>query len=257
MTQDRRRRYKSRKLNHCARLSMSQILAWADSHHARTGRWPQVYTGAISDALPGEKWRRIDNALRYGLRGLPGGSSLTELLSDHRGIRNTQNLPALTEGQILAWVFAHHRRTGMWPNHYSGVVQGTDEVWGNLDACLRRGSRGLSGGSSLAKLLANCLGVRTRAKVPRLSVDLILGWADAHYRRTGMWPTRRSGLIAGAPGETWRAVDIALHKGRRGLSERQSLPQFLAQYRGVRNLTNQVERNESVAWSSMPTISAP
>jgi hypothetical protein len=32
--------------------------------------------------MPDEKWRNIDNALRYGLRGLPGGSSLAKLLAE-------------------------------------------------------------------------------------------------------------------------------------------------------------------------------
>jgi hypothetical protein len=235
MPQERRRRYRTRRRHPSVRLSVSEILAWADSHHARTGRWPQVYTGAIWDALPGETWRRIDNALRYGLRGLPGGSSLIQLLSQYRDVRNTQNLSPLTEGQILAWALAHYWRNGTWPNRYSGLVHGTGEVWSNLDAGLRRGSRGLPGNSSLGKLLADCLGVRTRANVPPLSVNRILDWADAHYQRTGVWPTRRSGFIAAAPGETWHAVDLALQQGLRGLPGRHSLPQLLAEHRGVRN----------------------
>jgi hypothetical protein len=237
MSQDRRRRCRShqRAFRDCARLSLSQILAWADSHYARTGRWPQVYTGPVGDGLPGERWRRIDNALRYGLRGLPGGSSLTQLLSQYRGVRNTQKLPPLTEGQILAWALAQYRRTGTWPTRYSGLVHGTGEVWSNLDAALRKGSRELPGNSSLAKLLAERLGVRTRVNVPALSAERILAWADAHYRQTGLWPKRGSGSITGAPGESWHAVDLALQKGLRGLPGRSSLPQLLAEYRGARN----------------------
>jgi hypothetical protein len=33
---------------------------------------------------PGETWRGIDQALLQGLRGLPGGSSLTKLLKQGR-----------------------------------------------------------------------------------------------------------------------------------------------------------------------------
>jgi hypothetical protein len=63
---------------------VEQILAWADAHHARTGRWPTSASGPVADA-PGERWRNIDGALRYGRRGLPGGGSLARLLDRHRG----------------------------------------------------------------------------------------------------------------------------------------------------------------------------
>jgi hypothetical protein len=66
---------------------------------ARTGDWPHRESGQIPGSL-GEKWRRVDNALVYGLRGLPGGSSLAQLLAERRGVRNIRRLPRLTEEQI-------------------------------------------------------------------------------------------------------------------------------------------------------------
>jgi hypothetical protein len=217
-------------------LSVPEVLAWADAHHGRTGRWPQVYSGPVRDGPLGEKWRNIDNALRYGLRGLPGGSSLTQLLTEHRGVRNTQDLSPLGEEQILAWARAHRRHTGAWPNHNSGPVSGhPGEVWRNVDMALVKGRRGLPGGSSLARLLAGRLGVRNRANIPRLTVGLILAWADAHHERNGTWPKRRSGPIDDAPGETWKAIDIALDQGCRGLPGGSSLRRLLAGHRGVGN----------------------
>jgi hypothetical protein len=53
-------------------LHVAQILEWADDFHPRTGRWPKIDDGRIAGTTD-EKWRNIDNALRYGLRGLPGG----------------------------------------------------------------------------------------------------------------------------------------------------------------------------------------
>jgi hypothetical protein len=217
-------------------FSVPEVLAWADVHHQCTGRWPQVYSGPVRDGPLGEKWRNVDNALRYGLRGLPGGSSLTQLLAQHRGVRNTQDLPPLTEEQILAWAREHHRQTGAWPNHNSGPVQGhRGEVWRNVDMALVKGSRGLPGGASLARLLAGHLGVRNRANIPRLTPAQILAWADAHYERNGAWPKRRSGPLADAPGETWKAIDTALDQGCRGLPGGSSLRQLLAEHRGVGN----------------------
>jgi hypothetical protein len=43
----------------------------------------------------------VDNALIYGHRNLPGGSSLAQLLARHRGVRNKRRLPILTEKVIL------------------------------------------------------------------------------------------------------------------------------------------------------------
>jgi hypothetical protein len=57
-----------------------------------------------------------------------------------------------------------------------------------------------------------------------------LMWADRHFQRTGMWPTRRSGAVIDAPGETWRAIDLALNRGNRGLPSGRSLPQLFAEH---------------------------
>jgi hypothetical protein len=64
-------------------LTVKQILAWADAHHARTGRWPSVRSGPVPES-PGEKWQNIDQALYLGLRGLPRGDRLARLLARHR-----------------------------------------------------------------------------------------------------------------------------------------------------------------------------
>src|SRR5262249_52267472 len=103
------------------------------------------------------------------------------------------------------------------------------------DQALRTGQRGLTGGLSLARLLAEQRGVRSRHYAPLLRRRGILIWARAHYRRTGAWPTARAGPIADAPGETWRAVDEALRGGQRGLRGSLSLASLLARAARVRN----------------------
>jgi hypothetical protein len=65
-----------------------------------------------------------------------------------------------------------------------------------------------------------------------LTVQQILAWADAHWRRTGSWPKSRSGPVKGAPGETWWGIDMALIEGRRGLPGGDTLPRLLARERG-------------------------
>ena len=92
-------------------LSEPEILAWVDAYHARTGQWPRSESGPVRDQL-GENWRKIDTALRYGLRGLTGGSSLARLLAQRRGVRNLRELPPFTIRQILAWSDGYRSR---WP----------------------------------------------------------------------------------------------------------------------------------------------
>jgi hypothetical protein len=209
-------------------LSVPQILAWADAYHAQAGVWPRHNAGLIPDGPLDLNWRKEDNALRYGLRGLPGGSSLPKLLAAHRGVRNRKGLPSLTKDLILCWADAHFHRQGSWPTQDGGPIpEAPGETWGAVAHALRDGLRGLPGGSSLARLLAEERGVRNRACLPRLSLRQIRAWAKAHRQRTGQWPTMTSGPIPEAPGETWSAVPVALTLGRRGLPAGSSLARLL------------------------------
>jgi hypothetical protein len=66
---------------------------------------------------------------------------------------------------------------------------------------------------------------------PRLRVGQVLAWAIEHYRRTGQWPTRDSGAVGAAPGETWSGVDAALRVGCRGFRGGDTLAILLRRYR--------------------------
>ena len=225
-----------RSKGHLKPLSEKKILAWADAYHARHGRWPTAQSGPIPEA-PGETWLGVQSALRTGLRGLPGGSSLANLLVERRHVRNRNSPPPLTITQILAWADAHHERTGRWPTITSGPVVGASgETWQAVRLALYHGLRGLPGGSSLARLLAKERGVRNEKALPLLRVGDILSWADAYHVRHGAWPTSQSGPIAEAPGETWSRVHHALYQGGRGLRGGSSLARLLAERRGVRNI---------------------
>ena len=211
------------------RLTLEQILAWADAYHAKTGRWPRGRSGRVADA-PDETWGAVDAALLQGLRGLPGGTTLAQLLAEHRGAAAIQTSRPLTVDQILAWADAHHAATGHWPVEESGPAPGAPgETWKGISMALAKGHRGLSAGSSLARLLAERRGARNRKGLPRVSIKQIRAWARAYRSATGLWPTLQSGPIAEAPapGETWAAIDRALRGGHRGLPGALSLAQLL------------------------------
>ena len=63
-------------------LTVARTLAWADSHRARTGRWPSRTAGQVHGA-PGETWVNVNQALLKGLRGLSGGDTLLRRSGRH------------------------------------------------------------------------------------------------------------------------------------------------------------------------------
>jgi hypothetical protein len=105
-------------------IPIRQILAWADEHRRLTGRWPR-FTSKPKGLPIGETWVAVQSALSKGMRGLEGGSSLAQLLAEHRGLRGP-----LTPERILAWPDAHPAPTGRWPPRTSGRVHGVEgENW--------------------------------------------------------------------------------------------------------------------------------
>jgi hypothetical protein len=210
------------------------ILAWAEAFHAASGRWPTLLSRAVADAER-ETWSGLNNALKKGLRGLPGGESLCYLLTAHRGARIKRTVRPLRVDQILAWADAFHAAHGCWPKTESGPVeQAPGETWQAIDSALKIGGRGMDTRISLARLLLEHRGPDAHNRPPVLSVEQVLAWADAFHAANGRWPTRTSGPVPDAPRETWQKIHLALRKGQRGLPRLGSLPRLLAQHRNRR-----------------------
>lgn len=222
-------------MNRKPQLTLAQILRWADAHHARTGKWPNVNSGRVRES-PANTWCGINNALRAGTRGLHGGRTLARCLEEHRGVRNIRHLPPLSIRQILRWADAHRQRTGQWPHNDSGPIVGASgDTWMAVSLSLALGRRGLPGGSTLARTLALHRGKVNCQALPRLTHTQILAWADEYHERTGRWPRSTSGPVRGQPGTTWSALCRALVGGRRGLPRRVTLGRLLARHRGVQS----------------------
>src|SRR5262249_3292763 len=134
-------------------LTVKQIAAWARAHRQRTGAWPNAHSGRVVGSN-GENWASINNLLRDGGWGFPGGSSLSSFLAKHCGHRNPKDLPRLSEAQVWGWAQSPRRRTGAWARVKAGAVRGAPgETWNGIDRSLTRGRRGMPGGSSLYRLL--------------------------------------------------------------------------------------------------------
>src|SRR5262249_37673379 len=55
------------------RLTVEQVLAWAEAYRGRTGRWPTAQSGPVPEAR-GETWGRTVTVFYEGLRRVPAGS---------------------------------------------------------------------------------------------------------------------------------------------------------------------------------------
>jgi hypothetical protein len=138
------------------------------------------------------------------------------------------------------WADAHLHRTGRWPSRSSGPIEDAPgETWSTIDHALKTGNRGLAGGTSLTLLLAQHRGRRNQRNLPVVTVTRILDWADAHFRRTGDWPSVHSGPVVDSPSsETWSGIDNALTRGLRGFPGGSSVAKLLQKHRGQRNRRN-------------------
>jgi hypothetical protein len=214
-------------------LTVESVIEWMKTHHARTGHWPSADAGDVQGA-PGETWKGIDAALRMGRRGLPRGSSLAFLKQRLTKKPHPMRQANLTVTKILKWVDKHYALKDEWPKKNSGKIIGTrNERWDKVDQNLYKGERGLPGGQTLARLLAEHRGVRHRHDRTPLSEEMILTWADDHFDRTGHWPTAESGKVLAAVEFTWQAIALILYRGQRGLQPT-SLARLLVERRGIR-----------------------
>jgi hypothetical protein len=213
-------------------VTESFIAERALEYRALTGNWPKATT---EEQVPGghirDTWGRYEYALREGLRGLPGGSSLAKLLSERFGVPNKAALPRLTEDFVSDMALGFFWRHGSWPTQYSGRVDGGYETdtWSGYNTALMTGARGLLGGSSLAKLFEDRFGVQNISNKRPINTEFILERAAEHNRSKGRWPSVHSGKVEnGHPGDTWAAYHSALYSGARGLPGGSSLAKLLA-----------------------------
>ena len=80
-------------------LTKELITKWAEAHHKRHNEWPSARSGEISGV--NTTWKNVDECLKGGLRGLEGGSSLSQLLIEHdlEGYQSTYVPPTPDEVQ--------------------------------------------------------------------------------------------------------------------------------------------------------------
>ena len=232
-------------------LTEQQVLEWADAYYLQHGRYPTIYDGKVR-ADGGETWSSLDQALKNGHRGLPGGGSLAQLLGANRTVKRERVRNSLSLEQILEWADAHKRRTGAWPRISSGPIpEAPGKTWSRVNDFLNRSAEGSLPHSSLARLMQSARGAKLYHAPRTLTEAEILAWADLFYARNGRYPFACDGRMDAEIPESWSAINIALHKGRRGLPGGSSLADLLQSSRTVvRNHTRKKVTLEQIdAWA--------
>src|SRR5688572_15325045 len=141
----------------------------------------------------------------------------------------------ITIADIIRFADRHHQMSGQWPISRDGPVFGEDGLtWEGINTCLRKGGRGLPGGTSLARVLAKHRPTVDRRRVrPDLTAKQVLEWVQSHQMRTGRWPHRESGKVREAPDVTWATIDRTLRRGGINLPGGSSLIKFLREQLGI------------------------
>jgi hypothetical protein len=174
-------------------FTYEKVLDWADSHHARTGSWPNSKSGPILEC-PGETWAVMDQRMRKGQRGLDRKLPLAHFLHAERGVRIYHNVQPLNIQDIRQWIQHHYETTGNWPTNNSGdVLAAPGEVWSSVDAALIQRGHGLPYVSSVAKLIAELGGKRKPVKrTHNLTIPLVIQKIAEYRAEYGKWPARSS-----------------------------------------------------------------
>ncbi len=219
-------------LGSCAQLSEEQIRAAALDYRTRHGRLPtELASEPFPSGIRQDSWRKIDYAARVGARGLSPGGSLSAILAPLREI---------TEAGIIAAAERFRSVHGRLPSNR--VLERVPELrnlsWRAIDGLARRGSCGLTPGSSLRTILAPIRpnGQRSallgKLKKPPLDEKAIETAAFEHLHAYGKVPSNSSREpLSGLPGESWSAIDEAGRKGQRGLAKGRTVTEIVSAVR--------------------------
>ncbi|MDX2028963.1 MAG: hypothetical protein SFW62_10090 [Alphaproteobacteria bacterium] len=225
-------------------LTEKQIVQWIQLFHEMEGKWPSARDKIIWDKnsagvwhqIPGT-WSSIDQALVTGRGGLLGGSSLNQIKSEY-GLCDLLS-EEIVERRIKLFREKEDRLPGItdkvvWDKNTKGQWIQVPGSWASISLDLRRGFRGLPGGSSLSKFM------RDRGFRPNLNEALIWRWMELFHKKEKRWPKPADNVIwdKNEKGKwitvegNWNALNVALHNGVRTLPGGSSLAKLKEKYGG-------------------------
>jgi hypothetical protein len=224
-------------------LTKEIIINWVRSYIDKHKRKPYKSDGIVEFAegeFKGIIWNSINSALNRGNRGLPGNSSLSDLIEENFDIKNPKNAPQLSENSICDLIQTFIDLYERKPQSTDENVPGIEGLsWANIDRRLREGSYGLPGGSSLAQLIRERFSIRDQVIVPTIPLEMIHSWVESYLAEYREKPTAKSGKIKYASGEfqglSWHSVNQAIKTGKTSLPKGSTLADYIAATFGIKN----------------------
>ncbi len=212
-------------------IPISELLKWCDNHFKEKGKYPRCTQDIIPNS-GGLRWKQLDSLMRSGSRGFAKGTTLRKFLVKHRGERDMKNLPDLSEKRIKELLLAYYEKHNQWPKSSSEEIADpeTKDSWQKISYAFVHGKRGLY--KSSLRLFIN-ENLDSSLVKEQLTVDKILNWADAFFKKHGEYPKQRSGVIPQSKNDTWMTIETALREDRRGMRGEKSLYQFLKKHRNA------------------------
>tara|TARA_R110002072_G_scaffold63628_3_gene158080 strand:- start:743 stop:2167 length:1425 start_codon:yes stop_codon:yes gene_type:complete len=203
------------------------------------GQWPSCkdYSSISDGPLRGESFGTIDKHLRDGGRGLPGESSLSQLMEEH-GLGSHITIQDILDAAKLHF-FQTKEKTGVgkWPSSSdrtritSGPLEG--KTWKGIDTAFHRGYFNLPSDTTLSCFLKENGCFDSNIIDPSDVVEA----AKLHYSQMkektgrGRWPSSKDNkVIETGPlkGEKWSSIHTAIRDGYRGFDPTEGgLPAFL------------------------------
>ncbi len=203
-------------LGRAAHIRMEQVHNAMRTFEGLNSRWPNRKDGVVPDL--GGSWLAIDEALRVGVRGLPGGSSLSK---ERLALIGSRSRKQLTAASVKDAILAHHAATGAWPNESTaGATPGVAHSWSYLRAVVRKGTL-FPNGYTFSKLVRELRGLSpSKGKITIDSVeDAIRAFQVANDGKWSSLATKGAVPITSRDGPTltWQTLDVYLARGLAGL----------------------------------------
>ncbi len=138
------------------------IVEAAREYYARHRKLPTLYSPERLSTYPDTSWQAVQSAGQQGMRGLAKGRTLSQILAplrDELGANRRGRLPKplLTESSIIEAAREYYAQHGKLPTGRSPEKLSTHPgtSWSTVNQAGCTGSRGLTRGRTLAKILAD------------------------------------------------------------------------------------------------------
>lgn len=223
-------------------ITEEELRSAALEYFQHTGRFPSAGSQGTVSGLPSETWRTMAHAMSSGRCLNSSAQGISEFM---RPLRKQHNAPAqgvppgtlrkplLNEDSVRAAARDFFRLHGRLPTHHSRepIPSLPNETWPGINFAGQNGSRGLSEGRTVSKILAP---LRAELGIdPPLSEAGIVAAAQEFHRLNGRLPNSgdSSQRPPGLPRDTWCILNHALSRGLRGLPGGTTLAKLLAPLR--------------------------